>query len=149
MQGKVSAVFFLLFSIYVSTVAWRLDIGWVRKPGPGFLPFWSGILIGILGALLLVQELLSDRGKKETSVREKISWKSIGLTLIFFLAYILSLDHAGFIIGTILFVGIILKIIEKKGWVLTLSVALIMALGSYCLFKVWLQVDLAKGFFGF
>jgi putative tricarboxylic transport membrane protein len=121
----------------------------MSKPGPGFMPFWSGVLIGILGALLLVQELLSDRRKKGTNQRDQVNWKSILLTLIFLLAYILSLEHVGFIIGTILFVGIILKIIEKKGWILSGFVALALALASYCLFTVWLQVNLGKGFLGF
>jgi len=113
------------------------------------MPFWSGVLIGVLAVLLLVQDLWIDQAKGVEERKEKVNWKSIILTLVYFLAYILSLEHIGFIIATILFVGIIMKSIEKKGWLLATLVSLGIALGSYYVFKVWLQAELPKGLIGF
>jgi len=148
LQRKYPAIFFLFLSIYVCVVSWRLGLGTLHKPGSGFMPFWSGALIGVLAVLLLVQDLWADR-TKDVEGKEKVNWKSITLTLIYFFVYILSLEYIGFSIATILFIGIILKSIEKKRWFLATWVSVVMTLASYYVFKVWLQAELPKGFLGF
>jgi putative tricarboxylic transport membrane protein len=113
------------------------------------MPFWSGALVGVLAAVLLIRDLWPDRTASADEAKEKVSWKSVALTLVYFLAYILSLEYLGFIVATVLFVGIILKNIEKKKWLPAASVSLGIALGSYYVFKIWLQAELPKGFLGF
>jgi putative tricarboxylic transport membrane protein len=143
---RYPAIFFILFSIYVCMVSYRLGLGSLHKPGSGFMPFWSGAFVGILAAIVLIQDFVSPRATEEN--REKVAWKSIALSLFFFLVYIFVLEHLGYVISTILFVGIILKVIERKGWFLSSWVAVVMALVSYYIFKVWLQAELPKGLLG-
>ena len=149
MYKKYPALFFLFFSIYVCVISWRLGLGSLQKPGSGFMPFWSAVLIAVLAVILLVQEIRCARSVAQEARGEKPNWKSIGLTLVFFLAYILSLEYIGFIVGTVLFTGAVLKIIEKKGWFLTTWVSLAMAFACYYIFKVWLQAELPRGLIGF
>ena len=113
------------------------------------MPFWSGAFITILSIILLIQGILSDKAAPREDAQEKVRWKSISLTLAYFFAYVLSLEYVGFIIGTILFVGVILKSIERKGWFLSGWVSVVMSVASYYIFKVWLQAELPRGFFGF
>ena len=98
---------------------------------------------------MLIQYIWFNKADRTEKGKEKINWKAITLTLVYFFGYILILEYIGFIIATILFVGIILKSIEKKGWFLATWVSLVMALASYYVFKVWLQAELPKGFLGF
>lgn len=149
MYKKYPAICLLLFSIYVCVASWRMDVGSLRKPGSGFMPFWSGAFITILSIILLIQGILSDKAAPREDAQEKVRWKSISLTLAYFFAYVLSLEYVGFIIGTILFVGVILKSIERKGWFLSGWVSVVMSVASYYIFKVWLQAELPRGFFGF
>ena len=146
MYRRYPAIFFILFSIYVCIVSYRLGLGSLHKQGSGFMPFWSGVSVGILAAIVLIQDFVSRRATEEN--REKVAWKSIALSLFFFLVYILVLEPLGYIISTVLFVGIILKAIERKGWFLSSWVAVVMALVSYYIFKVWLQAELPKGLLG-
>ena len=127
----------------------KLGLGAFHKPGAGFISFWSGVFIGILAVLMLIQYIWFNKADRTEKGKEKINWKAITLTLVYFLGYILILEYIGFIIATILFVGIILKSIEKKGWFLATWVSLAMTLASYYVFKVWLQSELPKGFLGF
>jgi hypothetical protein len=113
------------------------------------MPFWSAVLIAILSAILLIQEIRSAKAAAQEKEGERPNWKAIGLTLLLFLAYILSLEYVGFIVGTILFTGLVLKVIEKKGWFLTAWVSLVMAFVCYYIFRVWLQAELPRGLFGF
>ena len=149
MQKIYPVIFFLFFSIYVCIASWRLGLGALHKPGAGFMPFWSGVLIGILAVIIIVQHAWFNQTRGADEGKEKTNWKAITLTLVYFLGYILFLEYIGFIIATILFGGIILKTIEKKGWFLSTWVSLIMAVASYYVFKIWLQAELPRGYFGF
>jgi putative tricarboxylic transport membrane protein len=143
------AIFFLFFSVYVCAVSRGLGLGSLHKPGAGFMPFWSGALVGALALVLLIQDFRAAVAKPVEQGKETVNRKTIALTLVYFLAYIASLEYVGFIIGTVLFVGMILKTIEKKGWLLTVSASVAMAAASYYVFKVWLQAELPKGLLGF
>ena len=127
----------------------KLGLGAFHKPGAGFISFWSGVLIGILAVLMLIQYIWFNKADRTEKGKAKINWRTITLTLVYFLGYVLILEYIGFIVATILFVWIILKSIEKKGWFLATWVSLVMALASYYVFKVWLQSELPKGFLGF
>ncbi len=149
MYRKYPGIFFIVFSIYVCIISYRLGLGSLHKPGSGFMPFWSGAFVGILAAIVLIQDVISRDRQGVQEPRESVTWKSIALTLFFFLIYILVLEHVGYLISTALFVAIILKIIERKRWFLSGWVAIVMASASYYIFKVWLQAELPKGLFGF
>ncbi len=149
MQKNSPAIFFLLFSVFICIESVKLGLGFWHKPGAGFVPFWSGVLIGILALLMLVQNIWFNKTDVTEEAKVKTNWKAIILVLVYYLGYILILDYLGFIIATILFVGIVLKSIEKKGWFLAAGASLAMAFATYYLFKVWLQAELPEGFFGF
>ena len=126
-----------------------MGLGIWHKPGAGFISFWSGVLIGILALLMLIQSIWLNKANVTEKTKGKINWRAITLTLVYFLGYVALLEYLGFIIDTILFVGVVLKSIEKKGWFVTIWVSLGMALASYYVFKVLLQSELPEGFFGF
>lgn len=148
MYRKYPLLFFFFFSVYVCIVAWKLDLGALHKPGPGFMPFWSAIFLGVLALMALINDLRTMPAE-EGGEKDNVHWKSILFTLIYFLGYILTLEYIGFIIGTTLFVGLVIKSIEKKGWLVTVSFSLSTALVSFYVFRVWLQAELPKGFLGY
>ena len=113
------------------------------------MPFWSAIILGILTIIMLIQDSLPHRTKETQEEREKIHWQAVFLAFASLLVCIFLFESLGYILSTILFVGFLLKCIEKKGWLSTILASLLMTLCSYCVFKVWLQADLPKGIFGF
>ena len=146
---KYVGIFFLIFSGYICWKSLQLGLGTFQKPSSGFIPFLSGFFFGILALLLLIQNIWFNKANFTEEKKEKTNWRAIFTVFASLFSYILLLNYLGFIITTILFVGILLKIIEKKGWFLTICVSLFIALGSYVVFKVWLQAELPKGFLGF
>ena len=143
------AIFFLLFSGYVCWKSLQLGLGAFHKPGPGFISFWSGLFVGILASLMIIQSIRLKKANLAEEKKEKTNWKAIFTVFASFFSYILLLNYLGFTIMTTLFVGTLLKVIEKKRWILTIWVSLVIALGSYAVFKVWLQAELPEGIFGF
>jgi putative tricarboxylic transport membrane protein len=130
-------------------VSLKLGLGTLHKPGSGFISFWSGIILGILTLIMLIQDIWFNKANRAEEKKEKTHRKAVILTLAALFISILIFEYLGFIISTILFVGFLFKGIEKKGWFVTILASLVMTLASYYIFKVWLQAELPKGILGF
>jgi hypothetical protein len=127
---------------------------WSRSgPGAGFFPLIIGLIIVLLSLILLLQYFLSKRvrSKKEASAKNTLEQKrtTLGKVLpyaLLMLLYGLLMKNVGFFITTLLFLLIILRYVERRGWRSTLLVGLFTTVMSYLLFEYWLGVPLPMGF---
>jgi putative tricarboxylic transport membrane protein len=124
----------------------RLKIGTFHNPGTGFFPFLAGIVFAGLSLILLIQSLVA--GENEEAILGKVRWKNIMLVLICLVAYAVVLEKLGFMISTIFFIGVVLRVIEKKRWSLVAVVSVSATLVFWVIFQYWLQSQLPKGIFG-
>jgi putative tricarboxylic transport membrane protein len=141
-----SSAFWLIFSLFICVESYRLDIGSFHNPGTGFFPFLAGMVFGILSLVLFVLTLI--RKRRGAGVLEKVQWKSIVLVLISLFVYAIVLEELGFILSNILFVAALLRIIERKKWVLVILVAVTSTLAFYVVFQLWLKSQLPRGILG-
>ena len=121
----------------------RLRLGNLHRPGPGFLPFISGILLGVFGLVLVFSSISRQPRGDEESRGEKV-WlkensKRVLLTLSALFVYALSFEFLGFLIATLLFLFFLFKLNEPKGWVMPLVVSGVTVILSYLIFCVWLK----------
>jgi len=136
--------FFILFSLYVCFESWRLGVGSFFRPGAGFFPFYSSIL---LGALSLILGFLTFRGK----VEEAESWTDVGNTgtvSLAVLGFALLLTWLGFVITTFLFIFFLLRAVERRGWLLSAGAALFISAAFYVVFGLWLRAQFPPGILG-
>ena len=146
-----SSLFFILLSIYVCWQSIDLGFGSFGKPGPGFFPFLSGLVLGFLGAIVFLGTWISEK-IDEKIFNQKISWKPLVLTFSSLVGFNLFLKTLGFNFTTFLFIGVLLRAIEIKTWTVSILVALSITLGAYIVFELLLQSRLPGGpfeFFGF
>jgi len=147
---RVSGFFWLLFSVFVSYGSYKLGLGTLHQPGPGFLFFWTGIVTAIL-SLIVVLMSLKKPSLEET--QEPIFGKGhvtkIVLVLISLFLYALLMEWLGFLIVTLLFFIFLLGVIEKKRWLFAVLVSLIVTAISYLVFETGLQSQLPKGLLEF
>lgn len=141
---KISYYCFLIFSLFICIESLRLGFGEFSAPGPGFLPFGTAVIIGILAIIRLVM----GRGKKVAStepffMKERL-FKFLWVVFICF-GYGLLLYYIGFILCTGLFVLISLKTIEPKKWGHATLVSIATAFAAWLLFDHWLQIQAPKG----
>jgi presenilin-like A22 family membrane protease len=61
------------------------------------------------------------------------------------LFFLFSLNYLGYILTTTLFLLFLLKFVGKKGWVVSIFMAIVVSLSSYALFRMGLGVSLPKG----
>ncbi len=145
------SIFWVTIGIYVAIHAYHLGLGRLRHPGPGFIFFWAGFLLIILGAIDLARTFLW-KSKKETeknSVWLGIRWQKITLVVVVLSAYVYSLNMFGFLLPTFLLLVFLFKAIEPTKWWIAITGSFITTLASYEIFKVWLKVPFPKGFLGF
>ena len=136
--------FFILFSLYVCFESWRLGVGSFFRPGAGFFPFYSSLLLGLLSLIL---GLLAFRGKVEKAE----SWTDVGNTVTVSLAllgFALLLTWLGFVITTFLFILFLLRAVERRKWLLSAGAALFISAAFYVVFGLWLKAQLPTGILG-
>jgi putative tricarboxylic transport membrane protein len=141
-EDAVAASAILLFAAVSVREASRLPLGTPGSPGPGFLPWWVGITLGLLTLFRLGQIW------KAPPIRGPGDHRRIGAVagLVVALAvYVLLLESVGYPLCTFLLVSFILRVVAPHRWTVALGVAALAAVGTFVVFAVWLNVPLPPG----
>lgn len=126
----------------------NLGLGKLNKPGPGFMPFLSGMLLGIFGLVLMFYP--KREGPDDVNFEEKGNvLKKVFPTLLALFGYTFLLEILGFIITSILFLFALLEITEGRKWGMHFIFAIVIVFFSYLIFSVWLMVLFPRGIFRF
>jgi putative tricarboxylic transport membrane protein len=143
--------FWLVLSVFVCVESIRDGIGTVHYPGPGFLPFWSAVILGVFASILIVKnssKLTLRKGCVELPRGMKWNNKTILVICSLFL-YALVLSVAGYLIGTMALMTFLFNLPKRsKMWIQGMS-ALVITLLSYVIFQCFLGIRLPIGIFGF
>jgi putative tricarboxylic transport membrane protein len=133
-------------------VVGALQNGLVRKgvPGPGFLPFFSGLALIFISLFVFFPALRqSGSDKKSAFFPERDSFRKMVLALGALFAFGIAMELGGYLLTTFLFILFMARLMEPKSWRTTTLLALLTAVLSYTLFVVLLEVQLPKGLLGF
>jgi len=134
----------------ICLMSYRIELGEVGSPGPGFVPFLSGCLLIFLSSIYLIKILffpLDSQWKK--NFWEGIRWDRAALVVAASIAYILLLPILGYVIVTFLFLAFLGKLMELRKWKTILIVSALSAGISFFIFCVWLKCQFPKGLFKF
>ena len=150
LRDQMSGFFWLGISIFVCVESAQVSLGTFHNPGPGFLPFWAGVVLGTFSIVLILTTFLNKKGEgKLTEVWKGVGWKKVILVLFSLFLYIILLPRIGYItstVGLMIFMSGIIK--RSKLWT-DIGTSLITVLASYFIFDSWLGIQLPKGIFGF
>ncbi len=141
--------FFLGIALCLGSV--RLNLGEFHRPGPGFMPFLSGALLGLFGLLLTFADIFQRSWEeKKAEIREVLLKKNARQLLYTFsilLAYGLLFEPLGFFVATFLFFFTLFKLKSPKRWLMPLIISGSSVIVSYLIFCVWLKCQLPRGIF--
>jgi len=147
---RISGIFWLLFSVFISIESYRLGLGNVHQPGAGFIFFWTAVAMGVLSIAVFVRAWFGKKtGARESPVFGKENVLKIILVLLSLFLYAFFMEAMGFIPITLLLFIFLLGVIEKRRWVFTIFVSVAVTGISYLLFEIWLKSQLPKGILGF
>jgi putative tricarboxylic transport membrane protein len=147
---RISSTFWLLFALVAVIKSYRLGLGSLGQPGPGFLFFWSGILLGIMSLVIFMKSFTKgEAGGPEKPIFGGVNYTKIIMVSLAVFLYALLLDFLGFIIMTMLLFVFILGFVEGKTWTFTILSSILVTVAAYLIFQTWLETQLPKGLFGF
>jgi putative tricarboxylic transport membrane protein len=143
---RASGLFWFLFSLFITYQSYKLGLGTLHQPGPGFLFFWTGIVTAILSIIIIMMSL-RNRPPEETAGLDFGRWKvaKIVPVLISLFLYVFLMEWLGFLIVTLLLFIFLLGVIEKKKWWFALLVSFLVTTLTYIVFEMALQSQLPKG----
>ena len=144
----IGALFWLVVGIFICAESLRMNVGQFRNPGPGFLPFGTGLILALLASAVLVKAVRekAERGKAFWSGPGR--WLKVTLTLACIFFYGLFLESLGFLLTSFFSMGFLFRVIEPQRWRTVIAGALLSAVGAYLIFETWLKVELPRGFWG-
>jgi hypothetical protein len=146
----IATIFFIVFATTMAVQSTQYGLGRLGDPGPGFLPFFSSVCIGLLS----FGELLSGirKVKRQNKLEFKLgpSWqKAIYLMGVSFLYTSTLLNRLGYVVSTTLWLISILWIGDIRSWKTILLITGLVIIISYFLFEKMANLPLPKGVFGF
>ena len=144
-NDTLSASVLLLVSILICIGSlYSLPYGAFKLPGPGFLPFWSGLLLGLMSLGLLVRSISRSR----RSIGNLFSGGLRKPLFIFcsLLAYSLLFQTLGYVLCNFLFTASTVLLLERRRFVAFMTGS-ITAFASYLVFDIFLRIPLPKGVF--
>jgi len=146
---RLSGLFWCFFSIFISYESYRLGLGTVYQPGPGFLFFWTGIVVALLALVVVVKSFMAGPEEAQERLFTKGSVAKVVYVLLALFLYAVLIEPIGFIIVTLLLFLFLLGVIEKKGWLYTCLMSILVTGLAYLVFETALQSQLPKGLLEF
>jgi NADH:ubiquinone oxidoreductase subunit 5 (subunit L)/multisubunit Na+/H+ antiporter MnhA subunit len=153
-KDLVSGFFFSALGLSLSILSVTQFSVWEKgEPQEGFFPFLTGLLMMTLGMTVAFRSYMKQIHGKEKTLSERRKefeeGNSAAIRMIGYLilmgVYVSLFEKLGFVISSTIFLGSVLKMLERKGWRITLLVTFGAVLTSYFLFRFFLDVPLPPG----
>jgi len=145
---QFSSLFWFMLGMAVTYLSYRLGLGTLTNPGPGFLPFWCALILSGLSCLVFFHRLLA-RTQGETqelrSLWQGVRWPKGIYVVTAILAYALLFTTLGYLLSTIALLLFLFKAIEPQRWIMAIGGAVLASFVSFVLFALWLDVQLPRG----
>lgn len=147
---RVLSILCMGLSLWLVVESLQFDYLSEFGPGPGFEPFWLGILLAILSIALMIDTFRRGNDKEETTSCLP-GWHSlgrVGVILLIMAGFALSLPILGFWVAVFLFVSLILFTLEDVGILKSLFYGVMFSAVSFLIFSYGMEINFPKGFLG-
>lgn len=131
----------VLLGLYVIVSGFGFGFGTPSKPGAGVFPVAIGAVLGLLGAIWLIQCLVGRVSREEAPAdSDRPGRIKIILTIAVIVAFGLLVDLLGYQLTMLLIMATLLTFIARTRWWLTVILSAVMAFGTFALFDLALGV---------
>jgi len=137
----VGSLSLFLLGIGAIIGAIQLHVGSPTEPQPGFFPFLGGISLIVLSSIIFIKGWFGYSPKKG-------AFGDVGrpaLLLVVMIGLVAVLDRLGYVIGTFVASGLILRILNVKSWRVLIFTSFCLSIGTYILFDKLLGIELPIG----
>jgi len=142
---RYSASVWFIFSVLASYQSYRLGMGSLHEPGPGFVFFWTAIIVALLSLSVVVKSFFDKQEEKGGATITIAGLKKAIPVLIALFLYAAFLEWAGLVVVTFLLLVFLLRAVEKKSWWFSLGAGAAITVIAFLVFETALQSQLPKG----
>lgn len=135
----VAGLMFLVIGLAFAFVATSYHMGSTAKMGPGYFPFWLGILMAILGLMIAIGALSPKAIKLKLA---KWDWKPVLWVSGSVLLFATSLPYLGLIASLLVLIFISAMASHEFHWKGTVISAVILNIIAYVAFVWGLQLQI-------
>ncbi|HEV8308934.1 MAG TPA: tripartite tricarboxylate transporter TctB family protein [Methylomirabilota bacterium] len=141
---RIAGAALALLGVVVLWESRRLPFGTLHHPGPAYLPVMLALALVVFGVLVALFGVHSPR-LRETDWAE---WRHAVAIFAVCAFAAWGLERMGYRLTMGLAAAFLLGVVERKGVIVSLGVALLLAAGTFYLFNTLLLVPLPRGPFG-
>ncbi len=142
---QVAAVIWLAIGIVVLLQSRELEYMEEYGPGPGFLPYWLGVFIVILGIGLFLRALFFADKSEVVELPTGRGANQLLLVIVAIAGLVVLAERIGFIICIGLLFFFILTVVERRGWKFSAAMGVGAALVFWLVFELALEQRLPPG----
>jgi putative tricarboxylic transport membrane protein len=142
---RVTAVLLLVFSVAFAAGALKYYSWWGSGgPGSAFLPFWLGLLMVFLAVGFLIRSL-KQKEPGEAWLPRGEGLRDMLVVLGVTIAFVALLNVLGMVIGTAIYLAVLIWYLGRHPWWTTLGIAVAAAGFNWLVFVHWLRVPMPEG----
>jgi len=149
--GASEGIFWIVIGAVMCTLSYRLNLGSLHGPGPGFVAFLSGLFLVAVGLVMVLSRAFTKRRPDELSSVphsfQTVSWPKLVYTMCLLVAYAVLIEPLGFMLATFLVMFGLFFDWEKRNWFWSLFFAVAASVTSYVVFESCLRCQLPRGIF--
>ncbi|MHC4049746.1 tripartite tricarboxylate transporter TctB family protein [Bradyrhizobium sp. 25ACV] len=142
-----SGLIALGLGIFVIRSGLKLKLGTIHDPGPGFVLFYTGILICAFAATIIVAAI-TEGGPTFGSRWKDARWARPVIVIACLTGFAIALDLLGFLLAAIPLTLLLMRLIDPVRWSLAIPVSILVPVGMWWLLKQALGIQLPSGMFG-
>jgi hypothetical protein len=119
-------------------------------PGPGFMPFWVGVVLALLSVYLIVDSFVRKPGKKDNAkiLPEKHALYRVGAIMLMLVGVRFAMNFLGFPLTIALFTTAILLLLEHYSILKSVGYGVAYAAVTWFVFQYILSMGFPKGILG-
>jgi hypothetical protein len=141
---RLTAIILGGFGAYIAFEGYRLELGVLQKPKPGFLIFWVGVILSGLSLLLWIQTFFSAEAGK-TYLWKGVKWQRGFILILLLLVYIGVFQWLGFLLSTFGLLLFLFKSLDSQKWSFAFLLSLVTTVLGFFIFGYFLEIQFPAG----
>lgn len=133
-----AGIMYVVIGLFFTIIASQYQMGTAAKMGPGYFPFYLGILMTLLGLLVLVK---SFSAKAAIESIPKFNWRIIAQITGAVVLYGLLLPRLGFLVAVVVLVLVSASASKEFTWKGSLINAAFLVAFTYSVFVLGLKLQ--------
>ena len=138
----------LFFGAVYLGMSFQLPFGRLDQPGAGVFPVIVGVIMMFASLTTIWEGWQLPKAKQVEFLADADRKRLLSLIGLLF-CYFLALPWLGYIISTMLFCILLMRVLSNLGWPRIVAYSLAMTLALYVVFVFLLKVPMPRGMLGF